>query len=265
MVLDSIFKIGATHQVCQDYAWFDNDKQAVALSDGCSGSPHTDFGSRLLVRGFLESGQPLENWRDCWWLVGGIHTNLAAPMGLNQSALDATLFAAGIKHKQPWVFTTGDGYVLLKYRNGKTVLVSIEFESGYPNYLSYICNQKRFDALNDKDLNVKTVTYQRLENFEIAETLKTFKTKDLLTEIEISADKIQSVLIFSDGLGQFQKRNNETNTNVLLKPEEILKELTDFKVLTPNFLHRRWAKFSKYMETNNIKNLDDFSCGAIIL
>ncbi|HYO91642.1 MAG TPA: hypothetical protein VEQ40_08400, partial [Pyrinomonadaceae bacterium] len=63
MNADSAFLIGATHAVCQDYAVAGNgtpDERAavsnlqanpyVILSDGCSSSPDTDIGARLLVK-----------------------------------------------------------------------------------------------------------------------------------------------------------------------------------------------------------------------
>ena len=42
--------IGSTHALCQDYALARNDGPYVILSDGCSSSPDTDVGSRLLVK-----------------------------------------------------------------------------------------------------------------------------------------------------------------------------------------------------------------------
>ena len=58
---DSIFKIGKTHTVCQDYAIHKQSENVsfkqeniIALSDGCSGAPDTDFGSRFLVKTFVD-------------------------------------------------------------------------------------------------------------------------------------------------------------------------------------------------------------------
>ena len=46
MNTDGAFYIGTTHEVCQDYCMAEND--AIVVSDGCSGSPGTDMGSRVL-------------------------------------------------------------------------------------------------------------------------------------------------------------------------------------------------------------------------
>ena len=59
MNADSVFNIGATHAVCQDYViarsgettfGSPNAGPYIILSDGCSSSPDTDMGARLLVK-----------------------------------------------------------------------------------------------------------------------------------------------------------------------------------------------------------------------
>src|SRR5215203_2249321 len=47
MNTDCFFNIGATHSVCQDYVVA---SPYLILSDGCSSSPDTDIGARLLVK-----------------------------------------------------------------------------------------------------------------------------------------------------------------------------------------------------------------------
>src|SRR5437868_4207156 len=48
---DCAFQIGAAHTVCQDYAVAHSGVPAYAiLADGCSSSPDTDIGARLLVK-----------------------------------------------------------------------------------------------------------------------------------------------------------------------------------------------------------------------
>ena len=58
MYTDSYFKIGKSHKVCEDYArakeiphpYLAKEKLPYAVvSDGCSGSEDTDFGSRLMA------------------------------------------------------------------------------------------------------------------------------------------------------------------------------------------------------------------------
>src|SRR6476659_1428102 len=48
MNADATINIGATHALCQDYV-IAKDRHVI-LSDGCSSSPDTDIGARLLVK-----------------------------------------------------------------------------------------------------------------------------------------------------------------------------------------------------------------------
>ena len=52
MTADAYFAIGRTHDVCQDYALASDDvpKTWALVSDGCSSSPASDIGARLLGR-----------------------------------------------------------------------------------------------------------------------------------------------------------------------------------------------------------------------
>ena len=52
--VDCAFRMGRTHLVCQDYAAVAaGEFPCVLLADGCSWSPDTDMGARLLVRSAL--------------------------------------------------------------------------------------------------------------------------------------------------------------------------------------------------------------------
>ena len=49
---DAHFSIGKTHRVCEDYAragLLPDGRAFAIVSDGCSSSPDTDFGSRLMT------------------------------------------------------------------------------------------------------------------------------------------------------------------------------------------------------------------------
>ena len=51
MKIDSAFQIGKTHDICEDFALTGTKNSIVPytiVSDGCSSSPLTDVGSRIL-------------------------------------------------------------------------------------------------------------------------------------------------------------------------------------------------------------------------
>ena len=75
MHADSFFAIGSTHKINQDYAWGGmpnthwseysmSAPRAIAIvSDGCSSSKDTDFGSRLLAQS-AKDNQPNSYFND---------------------------------------------------------------------------------------------------------------------------------------------------------------------------------------------------------
>src|SRR5690348_10028206 len=114
MHADSFFRMGASHAVCQDYAsagQVDGVAYAI-LSDGCSGSPATDFGARFFVRAaeqrirdIADGSLPAED------LVISA-AQMATACRLPLACLDATLlFAASLGRGLVQVFQTGDGVI----------------------------------------------------------------------------------------------------------------------------------------------------------
>ncbi|MBC8139363.1 MAG: protein phosphatase 2C domain-containing protein, partial [Fibrella sp.] len=126
---DAAFAIGKTHKVCQDYA-LTGDAHAtiptVWLSDGCSSSPHTDIGARLLTHVALDRVTDLatafraKNESQPGLLDGFIQANLtrvaviAGEMGVRSDCLNATLM----------------GLVSGADRNGERYLYSILYGDG---------------------------------------------------------------------------------------------------------------------------------------
>lgn len=64
MNADVAFAKGKIHLVCQDYAAAEVTESGVTVlvSDGCSGSPHTDFGARILTQCALINLPLLKAW-----------------------------------------------------------------------------------------------------------------------------------------------------------------------------------------------------------
>src|SRR6185295_18680312 len=95
MNTDAAINIGSTHSVCQDYAIARNGY--VVLADGCSSSPDTDIGARLLVKALDQRlGTPTD--------IEELHRESArtalgwaAMLGLPDQAVDATLLSAHVE------------------------------------------------------------------------------------------------------------------------------------------------------------------------
>ena len=104
----------------------------VIVSDGCSSSPDTDIGARLLVKAaqrLILSSERLP--ADC---LQGIHEEAArlalaqaGLIGLRPQAVDATLLTAHLCNGTAIIACSGDGVVVLQSRTGLTDVYSIWF------------------------------------------------------------------------------------------------------------------------------------------
>src|SRR5689334_13151177 len=116
---DCGFCIGDTHVVCQDYATAHGGECAYAiLADGCSSSPDTDIGARLLVK---SAGAVLEAFahdfvQDTDRALGRYYSAVLAKarahakrMELDRECLDATLLTLIASQSHWFAGVYGDG------------------------------------------------------------------------------------------------------------------------------------------------------------
>src|ERR1043166_7427722 len=150
---DSVFRIGSTHAVCQDYAVAGDCTAAISradgacaprgpyaiLSDGCSSSPDTDTGARLLVK----AAERLLREAGGAGALGlarvpaggaGPPPPRGGPPGPPPQAVDATLLTAPLCGDELIVGCSGDGVVCLQTREGALDVYSVSYPAGYPVY-----------------------------------------------------------------------------------------------------------------------------------
>src|SRR5215208_7219869 len=102
MNANSVFNIGATHAVCQDYviarSRAPHGGPYVVMSDGCSSSPDTDVGARLLVKAIDQMLVRTAPRDVCKLHKECARTALgwAELIGLPAQAVDATLLSAHV-------------------------------------------------------------------------------------------------------------------------------------------------------------------------
>ena len=198
---DCAFRIGKTHLVCQDYALVGTGEfPCVLLADGCSGSPETDFGARLLVRSALPLIDILFDVPDTAATEGNMEEDSsahsvssfsslfsarlkqyhldtikaarchAAALGLPDTALDATLLTLAT-HGENWFASLfGDGVVVAKNRSGVLEITVVSYPGGYPYYINYEADPARKRALlqqknNQRHVNVSWLTAENKDEF----------------------------------------------------------------------------------------------------
>src|SRR5687767_4212886 len=171
MNADCVFTIGFTHSICQDYAvavpgFTSNGVEAgpyIALSDGCSSSPDTDVGARLLTRAtrrILSGGMDVTELHK---QSAGLALHWANILGLPAQSVDGTLLTAHLNRDDLIIGCSGDGVVVLETRDGRVDVHAISSPSGYPFYPCYVHQPERLD-----ELIARGRTYKELKHFRRA-------------------------------------------------------------------------------------------------
>lgn len=263
MIIDSAFKIGATHSVCQDYAYH-NDTYAI-IADGCSSSKDTDIGARITVRALEKvlNKYSASDYANIFDLCAVKMDSMRTVFELSQACLDVTL---GFIYGYTGVLY-GDGAFIVKYEDGHTLLTEIEFTESYPLYLSYSLNSARkaeFLAVANNKKVIKKTLYDADFNlvYAVSDIVdNTFVVEDF-TKSELNCKPVLAC-VTSDGINSFQSKVQGKGF-VALDKAVILSELTNIKVNSAGFMQRRLDRYSETMLKRGIRHYDDFSIGAIL-
>lgn len=258
MNTDSHFTIGKSHKVNQDYA--DHGSGFVLVSDGCSSSNNTDFGSRLLVKTYKnfinhEEGSFFHALEDSLHIINRLR--------MSEESLDATLLSIKTDDKKYYLQVSGDGFFAKVKNDGSIEYKSFSYPSGAPYYLNYINDMERmnkYKELYGTKLIIKTYNENLLLNQEEIENCFVYK-------FEESLDNIKYLSVMTDGIASFvQPNTNETSKSNIQVPEyNIIKELVGYKNSNGEFVKRRMHAFAKHCIINNWENIDDYSVGTIFI
>ena len=280
MNADSAFQMGSTHAVCQDYAVAGTCTAAahgdgevapcrpyVILSDGCSSSPDTDVGARLLVKAaerlLRASGGPHADG------LAGLHAEAARLalswaelLGLRPQAVDATLLTAHLDGEELIVGCSGDGVVCLQTADGALDAYAVSYPDGYPAYPAYAHQPARLRALADAGRARKEVT--RLRAATAGERLRQDGVSDGggLTEVfAVKAAGHRFAALLSDGVQSFLHSGRAE----AIPLESVLPELVSFKNTRGAFVGRRVMGFLKDCQRKGWRHGDDLSLAALHL
>ncbi len=258
MNTDSAFWIGSTHRVCQDYAVTGHTEGAAhaILADGCSGSPDTDIGARLLASAerFLPAGE------------GAIVAAAActAHLGLPQTCLDATLLTITAADGTFTARCHGDGVVAVGRHDGTIEAFVVSFAASYPRYLSYTLDAARLRQWQAQPGNTKTVTRWRLGTGSPPETHPSDRACEEWTG---SLADCRFVAVLSDGVQSFTQ-SVTTDTSRTTQPVpvgDVLELLLAFKSGLGQFVQRRVRAFHKECAARGWTHADDISLAVVWL
>jgi hypothetical protein len=250
MAADSFVYIGKTHRVCQDHAAAGATPGGLAyavVSDGCSSSDDTDFGSWALVRAaqvHLSQQGRLDG-------VEGI-LSLAARMAgecwVDRNALDATLLLAVLQGSRVEVRAWGDGVVLARRRDGRLEAHRIEYRHGAPAYPSYLLDPERGAAyLAQTERGLRSVAVH-LGNRGAWET-RTVEAESAPGEplvLAFDAAEYDLVGVASDGLSSFQQKLAGGAGLAPVPLLDVVPQIMAFKgAMAGEFVVRRMRRFLK--------------------
>jgi len=271
--VDACFAIGKTHKVCQDYALAGktaNDRSFAVVCDGCSSSPDTDFGARLLTRAAVQHlstfGEGFDSERAAW-LADGWRTALNLP----STALDATLMAAfETDDKQVRIIVAGDGVVAARRRDtGLYDYWAVRYPSGAPGYLTYLLDPERKKAFLDQTQGMRAI--------EVSWGIPDAPERPPPTAfgwdegdngpvwtLDRDPAVYDLVVVMSDGVESFQRPAGTRLESIPLR--EVLDQVMSVKGGTGEFLTRRLNRFlTKFCTQNGWQHYDDFAVAGLFL
>jgi hypothetical protein len=263
MNTDCAISIGSTHSLCQDYVIAQNDGQYVILSDGCSSSPDTDIGARLLVKAAekLFTEQVTDNVEAWHEKAARLALDWAGLIGAPAQSVDATLMTAHVSCESLIVACSGDGVILLESQSGSLDLYVISSPSGYPFYPCYAHQRERLAELISNGRTTKEIKHFREASIEVT-------TSDSPTEVfKLNASDYKFAAVASDGIDSFfHTRQSSTGKRIedvcLL---DVLHEFWSFKNFHGAFVERRFNRFMKDAHANGWQHADDLSIAVIHL
>jgi hypothetical protein len=231
MNIDASFVIGNSHIICQDYAYCSmiEDRAYIIVSDGCSSSPHTDLGARILTHQLitcLTEGMRVQRSLFAEALLRA--RKVSQQMQLPQSSLDCTILLAEYDQDTVKILATGDG--VIAYYDVDDSLSGIEMinPSHAPGYLNYWGNKNRIDHYQQQD---QGVLYRRLGSNSTEHHTSALN----IVSLTLSSKNLKSVLLCSDGISSFPG----------VSVEEILSHLSKFPNTQGSFVQRRLRKFTR--------------------
>ena len=263
MYFDKYSQIGSSHKVNEDYAVVGNDTNPfVVVSDGCSSSPDTDIGSRILA---LTTARCLMRYKtiDVKELMFNVLIDanaVAMSLGVSTRCLDATLLIARVVEDRVNVIMYGDGCLYAVPKGNSPVVVhTVEYTPEMPYYPSYKLNMENDRSYMDQ---AGSLSLRKIEQTELLGQGDSFRANTnpiLPTTFSYPIDDLSAILLTTDGVGTFIA---DKPCNVY-RQSYIDSELTNFKSFKGEFVQRRMKRMMKNNIADGVTHYDDFTAAGI--
>lgn len=249
--VDSVLALGKLHTICQDYVTISNtDIPYIILSDGCSSSPDTDIGARIIASmvKHLLTQHSLDNI-NIELLCKDIFKQallVVKQMHLPETALDCTLIAAYIYQDQLFYFVIGDG--IIAYQNqSETIIKHFSFHEENVFYGNYFNNEYRYELMEKSQ--IKPLLTSIVKNESII--TNSIYLDDFIYHDSIDIHSLKYFIISSDGLLSCSTDKKEAI--------QYFNQFLDFKNFKGEFIKRRFHHWNKNINKEGIQHADDIS------
>lgn len=272
MHADSYFRRGTTHDVCQDYALSGevNGRPFGIVADGCSSSPHTDFGARFLAFGAREALRQS---------FGAFRYEAVLPLAcaavghmVPMACLDATLGIVYGTETHIHVWLSGDGVIVARRKDGSYWVTVVEFSGNAPGYLSYQLNGNRFQALTGEggpggirqiDDVVLSSHFTETDRKRLGEKRLSSDPRSYWTHRVYPAELFDLAAVMTDGASSFQCPSEHGGLEVV-PLNEVLSHVLAYKGMVGRFAARRLNRFlGRHCRDQGWSHGDDFAFAAV--
>lgn len=285
---DSHFEIGNGHTYCQDYAVHGSlgDYRWGIVCDGCSGSPYTDVGARLIarkadaiIRGHIMRDNHaaldlclegnIQLFLDSIMLdICGIGCkNIVKSLSLPDTSLDTTLWVVLCKKivndngEEKYCFYVvgyGDGQVIIQDYSLDISISYVSYQSGAPFYPTYYFNPEREKLYTT---NCGTSCKHGLLIYKENKVIQTEQDEFYRIPFFTVLKDVRSVTVASDGFRTYG-----------LKPEQqedclrwASTRLVDFKSYEGVFVQRRMKALARKDAKETIGHFDDIAAASVLV
>jgi len=269
MNADLYLRQGDTHAVCQDYAEARLTERGLTLAvcDGCSSSPMTDIGARLLARAALGNVHRCGGLDDIEAFAASTIDRAAASarlMELPLQCLDSTLIVVDIDDDHGRAAMFGDGALAVGNVDGSVRVWSVDYTSNAPDYLSYRLDLARRAAYADL-VDGSECVIRRLEwggKRALMSTTEPLTSGPLVLDID---EPIRWIAAMTDGVKSFTRPVQSTSTKGREPVDEVdvLTDVLDFVNVNGKFVERQVRWFAAECEKRGWKHSDDLGIAAI--
>jgi Protein phosphatase 2C len=269
MHIDTFIKQGTSHFMCEDYVKGDDTfLPTLVVADGCSSSPNTDVGARLITLEIIEEiinmGNAIPILKEDVLKYRLLRAEREYGHILGNNFLDATaiILKEDKINKYLSVQVIGDGNIFYIY-DDHIGLINIKYECNAPKYLSYYLHEERMKEYN-KQFGDSKVTVSYKVKYSEKEFIPLETQEYLVRDLTIGSffkwfdPQVHTLIISTDGVESFTNKSGEVKSL-----EDIALEIMNFKGYQGEFLQRRMKRMLLDLKKNEFENTDDISLAAV--